>query len=110
MGFTQWRFKIYDAFYGAIEDEKVYVPLRYEYLKKKLKEASLDQEPWIKNVLAGSVKAKDDTKEAFERLKSLQDVKKELRDPKVVMEFCAAWLELLTEQELKKAAAEGADK
>uniref|UniRef100_A0A7S0NAJ9 EF-hand domain-containing protein n=1 Tax=Hanusia phi TaxID=3032 RepID=A0A7S0NAJ9_9CRYP len=107
---SKWRFKIYDAFYGAIEDAKIFVPLRYEYLKKKLKEASMDQEPWIKNVLEGSVKAKDDTKESFDRLKSLQDVKKELRDPKVVMEFCSAWLELLTEQELKKAAAEGSDK
>lgn len=82
---SKWRFKIFDGLYthpidtatGKIVD----VDRRFAHLQERLGAAQKGEDAWLNKLFEN-----DD------------DVMKEVKDPKIVQEYCGIWLKVLNER------------
>ena len=82
---SKWRFKLFDGLYTHPMDPAVGkivdVDRRFAHLQERLNAAQKGEDVWVNKL--------------FE---SDEDVMKEVKDPKVVQEYCKIWLSVLNER------------
>jgi len=102
---NKWRFAIFDAFYSMKQFEAGVTP--WDYLLRCLEETikkDLSVTNWAEEALGGQ-KNEEGAQELFMRSKSVEDSCKEVKDPKVISEFCEHWLKGLKNAESRRPHA-----
>jgi len=90
---NKWRFKIFDGFYTHPKDPEtgllVDVSMRFFHCMNRLEAAVEGTDPWLNK-----------------QFEIDEDIKKEIKDPEIVKQYCKIWVESLRERAKEVADAQ----